>query len=484
MILNDTSQRGELTGHAHRHLALLYLRYSQIFLQQPPQLTRTLPSQQIPPHTCHMSLWQISHAHLLKAQEIFTVLTDPELDLYFFEHCGAMNSFWENWTTTSLTLPLPLSTGDDTPERINPSQLQTFFLSFKETIESCLSFPCSSGIDREIYLLYGSYLTNFCDALLQLFLPSRNDLLLLTLTDSVVPTMKIVIGMLRFLGNETSSEPLQILGPSQSLSEEDIECLSLAGNVSRALLEVLDWITSIVSTTPQMELLSDHAVDLIWLRSFLRLVLMIQRSPPEILFSALCSLGEDFLFLGSLLARHHSHLELSKFSLGFEEKILVLLRTEESLRGGESNGTNEFCTALFELCHLTSLDELIWRLIQHSRTALLTSLTLYDSLLGTTEVIDSSDHCTLLYNLLCVSWRLHQLENSDDNERVRSARDCEKYLQQYLEALSREKREKINNTELIKEVMTEIEKDQDIIGFIESDVCRRVREDFINRGDL
>jgi hypothetical protein len=135
--------------------------------------------------------------------------------------------------------------------------------------------------------------------------------------------------------------------------------------------------------------------------------------------------------------------------------------------------------ALSELCRVTSMGELVLRLFQHSRRSLITALALSDSTKTAEKIIDSSDHCTLLYNLLCVSWRLHLLNSSPDdvnaNSESDSVSDCEKFLRQYMRELSAEKRRPV--TEIVDEVMSEIQNDNDIIGLFESDLCARVRQE-------
>jgi hypothetical protein len=79
------------------------------------------------------------------------------------------------------------------------------------------------------------------------------------------------------------------------------------------------------------------------------------------------------------------------------------------------------------------------------------------------DVIEASDYCTLLYNLVCVCWQLRQSEDAN----------CETYLSKYVQSLSALRNCQPN--EVLDEVMTEIQRDKDIPGFYESEICERIR---------
>jgi hypothetical protein len=473
IVANDTSRRGETTGHAHRALATLYLQHFFLFL----------PSH----HNSYLSLVKKSLMHLERTRDILSSHS-TELDLYFFEYCEAFNTFWE---TCWMTQPGPCDHNEVTI-------IQDCFSIFKETIDSCLSFPsCSSGlVDRDVYLLYGTFLNNFCEFVTTTVTITspfydhlRSDAFGTFLHDVVVESIRSVFGTLCFLGNFSWDDSSDSLVEKERRGErppdevvENIECLSLSGDLMRSLLEIWDWkseCSSLPTPVCNLENIYHDSSKLIHLRIWIRVILRAHHShsSSELLFGNFCSLGEDFMFLGSLIDRHQLELEISKFTTSFDGNLLSLLQQERSF-GEASLPPFHLLVHFLDLSNLDSSADLTCQLYESSKSSFLIAVAVYgsqsreDQVKGQRkqgkehqeeeeDVIEVSDYCTLLYNLVCVCWKLHQSD------------ECEGYLRNYIQSLSALKN--CQQSEIIDEVMTEIQRDKDIVGFFESEICDRVR---------
>ena len=472
IIHNDTSRRGEITGEAHRTLASLYLQHFSLFL----------PSH----HNSSLSLIRKSLTHLERAREILASHS-TELALYFFEYCEAFNTFWETYFATH--------SGPTCDSNEQLTIIQDCFLFFKQTIDSCLSFPsCSSGLmDRDIYLLYGTFLNNYCEFVTAVTVTSpfydhlRSDVFHTFLHGVVVDTIRSVSRTLCFLGNlslDDSSAGLVEKERERVPDEvvENIECLSLSADLLRSLLEIWDWNKveprSLCSPASDLESFYDDSRSLIYLRIYIRVMLRIHQShcSGEVVFSNLLSLAEDLMFFSSVIERHSQELEISKLCALFGGNLLSLLQQDCSL------GEGLFHLPCFDSSSLDSFSDLTDQLYQYSKSFFLVAIPVYESQSRKVQVIEEdkgrdrkeseesviegSDYCTLLYNLLCVCWKLHQSD------------ECEEYLRKYIQSLSAEK--SCQESEVVDEVMTEIQRDKDINGFFESEICDRVRHQLLH----
>lgn len=152
IISRDTSRRGETTGLAHRTIAAALVKNYTSFV-----LSSDL--------SAYESLIQDAKAHMRMACGILANHAQ-DLDTLLFEFCELLHPMWLSY------IDICKRTYNDSSEQLESDKYSHsvflekvgYMLSVVcEELSASLQTDCSSGIDLDVYLLWGEYLNDFVE---------------------------------------------------------------------------------------------------------------------------------------------------------------------------------------------------------------------------------------------------------------------------------------------------------------------------------
>lgn len=390
-----------------------------------------------------------SKNHLNLARSILA--TNFELDIYIFEYSQVLFEYWEFYIN-SLKQKLLLKQQDIEDEYYN--SIYSFFIYFKETIESIFSLQSNNGIDKDIYLLYGEFQSSYCEYFITPQISNillSNSILNSDKFDNLILSLKSNIGTLSFFGNLSFSVLNNLFSLESNFTYsnfnltydqntlqsthsdilEDIKCSSLCCDLIRNLLELIEKKLSLGNLTNnslqslQSEL-CHFMIQLVQIRVYLYSIHTYFQLSPEIKFETICSLGEDIWFVIEIINRNYSNHLFVDFH-PFQQTIQFFIQQFNSILNQENNllPTNTTINSfqindqlniissigyqtIFQLFHQSEIyfeNSSLFSLINDN------SKTCGEEKEETTENEDlKSDYVVLLFNISCILFKLRNID--------------------------------------------------------------------------
>ena len=222
VIARDTSRRGETTGLAHRAIASCLVKHYDSVISS-TGATYSIED-----------LINDAQGHMSTACEILG--SDyPDLDELILEYSALVHCVWASYLQACTTLAPSIADATDMTNamtHVHPEVLTKVLRMVKQlcaTLTRALTTGQSSGVDKEVYLLWGEYLNDVIDGVIQ----GKQGVMCTALTQTDRGTLWQMV-------YNDLIQPLQSVNSSLlALFDDDQDALTLAGDLTHNYTEVL-----------------------------------------------------------------------------------------------------------------------------------------------------------------------------------------------------------------------------------------------------